>query len=308
MEKNSKNGMIRIPRPYGATSLSIEYHKTKDISIHKQFTDLMVNQWLLGNGSICGKIYDIQTFALSLGIDVNDIRVCMRNRVLETRIWDKENQESILQGLIGQMVSWTLEDRLKINRQIDMLTQSQDGKYKPFISSELNKALKLGLESTTSMQSLVQKFMGGGGTTNIFNLFQQNNTQENTEVYVTKEQVLEIINDGNKLSSNEETLKLLESNYDLKALPEVVATKQEGVDTSKEGIEGHVNAQELSMITDNLKLAMESSEHSHHEMRRQIEENIDNDSDDPELYPYEEDYDDDDDDDGSFSARSFLNS
>lgn len=304
-EKNSKHGLKRIPRPYGATTLAAQYHITKQEEARQAYTQLMIQQWLLGNGSLCGVTYDIQTLANSLHIQVDDIRVHMREQVTASRIWDKDQQEQILFGLMGQMMSCTLEDRMRVNRQIDILTRSQGDSYKPFISAELNKALKMGIESTTSIQALVQRLMGGGGTTNIFNMFQQNNHNEQNNVYVTRDQVMEIISDEQKQLPKSEQAKLLEARYDLGALPEVVATRQEGIDTSKEGLGGHINVAEMQMITDNLKGAMAAADDDHHEMRRQIEMNIDPDDEDPELDMYTED-DDDNNELEDFSSSRFL--
>lgn len=81
-------------------------------------------------------------------------------------------------------------------------------------------------------------------------------------------------------------------------MPEVVATKQEGVDVSKEGL--NINKQELAQITDDYKGALEVSSREHHELRREIEMRVDPDEEDPELIPYEEI---EEEDDTPFTAR-----
>lgn len=261
----------------------------------------MIQQWCLCSGNICGQTYDIQSLANSLNVQVEDIRIHMRDEVLKSRVWDSEHQEELLKGLIGQMISWTLEDRIRINGQINLLTASQRGTYKPFISAELNKAMKMGLESSTAMQSLVARLTGGGQTTNIFNMFQQNNEQNIQNNFVTRDDVLEILAGEQKQLPKSEQAKLLESRYDLSSLPEVVATRQEGVDTSKEGL-GGVDVKKLQQVTDNLKAANLAALEDHHSMRREIEMNIDQDEEDPELDSYE----DDEPEPESFSASNFL--
>lgn len=307
--KSSKSSItvpIRLPRPNGATALASEAFITKDSLMLKKFRDFMINHWLLSNGSICGTQYNSQTLAKGLGIPVEEIRIKMRDTVMTSRIWDKESQEKIIYGLIGELVGWTLEDRMKINAQIEILTKSQGGKYTPFISAELNKALKLGLESGTALQGVLGRIMGGGGTTNIFNLLQQNNDNSVTNNFVTTSQVLEILNDENKQLDKPDQAKLLEARYDLQALPEVVATHQEGIDTSREGLGGKINVAELNSITDDFKGAMEAAEEDHHSMRREIEQRVDPDAEDPELDIYD-DYEDVS-SDKEFSTRNFLNS
>lgn len=301
IKKSSGPGNKRIPRPYGATSLAAQYHITKEEQYLRQFQNFMIQQWCLCSGNICGQTYDIQSLAKSLNVQVEDIRIHMRDEVLKSRVWDSEHQEELLKGLIGQMISWTLEDRVRINGQINLLTASQGGTYKPFISAELNKAMKMGLESSTAMQSLVARLTGGGQTTNIFNMFQQNNEQNIQNNFVTRDDVLEILSGEQKQLPKSEQAKLLESRYDLSSLPEVVATRQEGVDTSKEGL-GGIDVKKLQQVTDNLKAANLAALEDHHSMRREIEMNIDQDEEDPELDSYEDDKPEPE----SFSASNFL--
>lgn len=291
----------RFPRPMGTTAMSLQYQKTKDPNDLDKVKEYLINQWLMGNGVLCGITYDINVFSMRLGIEINSIRIFMRDRLLASRLWDKEKQQEILEALMGEQLAWALEDRMEISHQLQILRDSQGGKYTPFISSEVNKVLKLKLESSTSLQSIVRTFMGGG-TTNIFNQFnQQNNIQQQESISL--DEARQIILESQKVQDKTEEAKMLEARYDISALPEVVATKQEGVDTSKEGL--NINKQELNQITDDYKGAMAASSREHHEIRREIEMMVDRDAEDPELIPYLEEFEEDPKED-SFAA-SFLN-
>lgn len=280
MEKEKIN---RFPRPLGTTALLIEYQKSKDPEILTKATNYLINQWLMGNGVLCGIAYDINSFSQRLGIDIEYIRVFMRDRLLSSRVWDKDRQEELLQALMGEQLSWALEDRMEISHQLNILRESQGGKYTPFISAEVGKALKLKLESSTSLQSIIRG-LTGGSTTNIFNQFnQQNNVQ--SEQGISIEEAREIILESQKVLTKSEEAKLLETRYDLNSLPEVVATKQEGVDTSKEGL--NIDKHKIAKITDDYKGAMSISSKEHHEIRREIEMRIDRTAEDPELEIYE---------------------
>lgn len=305
MVKNSRKILVRLPRPLGATALGSEAYLSSDSSIRNKFIDFLINHWLLSNGFICGIQYDIQGLARGLKISVEVIRSHMRDKVMTSKVWDKESQEKILYGLMGELVGWTLEDRMRINAQIEILTRSQAGKYTPFVSSELNKALKLGLESGTALQGVLSKLVGGGTTTNIFNLMQQNN-DNSVNNYLTPAQVIEIIHKESVQLEKPEQAKLLETRYDIDSLPEVVATKQEGVDLSKEGTGKTLNLESLKAVTDNFKAAMNSADNDHHAMRREIEQMVDLDAEDPELsqYEYEELKEDNPE---SFSVKNYLN-
>lgn len=298
-----ENKMVRFPRPMGTTAMALEYQKNPNDELLIKIHNYIINQWLMGNGVLCGITYDINTFSYRMGIDINYIRVFMRDRLLSSRIWDKDKAEDLLQALMGEQLAWALEDRMEIAHQVNILRESQGGQYVPFISAELGKALKLKLESSTSLQSIVRN-LTGGSTTNIFAQFnQQNNvTQQNA---ITVEEARQIVLESQRVLDKPEEAKLLEDRYDIKSLPEVVATKQEGVDTSKEGF--NLNKAELMQITDDYKGAMSSFPREHHELRREIKMRIDPDEEDPELYQYE-DFEEEEKEDGSFASQFLRNS
>lgn len=297
-----ENKIVRFPRPMGTTAMALEYQKNPNDELLIKIHNYIINQWLMGNGVLCGITYDINTFSYRMGIDINYIRVFMRDRLLSSRIWDKDKAEDLLQALMGEQLAWALEDRMEIAHQVNILRESQGGKYVPFISAELGKALKLKLESSTSLQSIVRN-LTGGSTTNIFAQFnQQNNvTQQNA---ITVEEARQIVLESQRVLDKPEEAKLLEDRYDIKSLPEVVATKQEGVDTSKEGL--NLNKAELMQITDDYKGAMSSFSKEHHELRREIEMRIDPDEEDPELYQYEDFEEEEEEKEGGSFASQFL--
>lgn len=275
--------IVRFPRPLGTTAMILEYQKSGNPEDLIKVQNYLINQWLLGNGVLCGVTYDINSFSNRLGIDTEYVRIFMRDRLLSSKIWDRDKQEELLQALMGEQLAWALEDRMEISHQLQILRDSQGGKYTPFISAEVNKTLKLKLESSTSLQSIIRN-LTGGNTTNIFNQFNQQNNLGAPVDTISIEEARTIVLESQKVLSKTEEAKLLEEKYDINSLPEVVATKQEGVDTSKEGL--NLNKKELNQITDNYKAAMEVSSKEHHELRREIEMRIDPDEEDPELDRY----------------------
>lgn len=290
MDKEKK--ISRFPRPLGLTAMMREYNQTKDPAILSKAQDYLINQWLMGNGVICGIMYDINSLSQRLGLDINYIRMYMRDRILNSRLWDKERQEELVTGLLGEQLAWAMEDRMEVSHQVQVLREAQGGKYTPFISAELNKALKLKLDSSNSLQMIVKNLIGGS-TTNIFNQFNQQNINGPGVDTISIDEARELIQEQQQVLPKAEEAKMLEAKYDLTSLPEVVATKQEGIDTSKEGLS--LNKAELNQITDDYKGAMASASKEHHEMRREIEQNIDPDEPDPELDQYYDEYEEDND-------------
>lgn len=306
MNGNIKN-IKRFPRPLGTTSLAIEYSLTPSDENRFRLYNHVIHQWLLSNGKFGGKYMDVNTLSQVTGIPTDYIQCFMRDQVMNSKIWDKDKQEELLNGLLGQTLAWALEDRLAIKAQVDLLRQSQNGHYTPFVSAELNKAMKMMLDSSTGLQSVIRTFMGGG-TTNIFNMFnQQNNVDNHQENGISLEAAKQLILESNVvLNDKSKEARLLETKYDLMALPEVVATKQEGIDNEDYGGSFNINQSELKEVTDDYKASIEASSKDRHEMRREIEQNIDPDEEDPENYIELDDDQYKEPDNDSFASR-FLN-
>lgn len=267
--------------------MMIQYHQSGDQSILEKVRSYILGQWSMGNGIICGVHYSIAQLASYLGVDPETIKVYMRDKVLNSRVWDKEQQEKILMGLLGEQLVWAMEDRMDIASQVQILQEAQGNKYVPYLTAELNKALKLRLDSSSSIQNIVRN-MSGGGSTNIFNQIINSGNTVQQQQYITLEEARELIENRQSENITEEA-KLLETKYDIKSLPEVVAYEQgiKATDGSK------LNNNELNAITDSYKETLIESPKLHHEMRREIEENIDPESEDPELDRYIEEIDND---------------
>lgn len=298
MKKSEKK--LRVPRPMGSTQLVNSYNLLPEedkSSMREKIVMFFIHQWFLSNGNLSGVNYSINDISLFLKVEPVVIQTYMRDQVLNSKLWDKDIQQNLMEALLGQQLAWTFEDRMEIQNQLEILKKSQNGRYMPFISSEMNKALKLKLESTTSLQALVRSLSGSanGGSINIFNQFNQQNNNQETGV-TTAEALLIIQEEQNKLPVSEKNNPQLfiESKYDLSDLPEVCALNQEGVNTDKEGL--NLNKTELNKITDDYHKSIELSsiefkeldeEINHHTLRRQIDYGEDIDSDDPELKIYD---------------------
>lgn len=271
---------IRLPRPIGVTQLMGEYHSSKDVNILARVQIYFIQQWLLANGRVCGRMFNITELSSFLGCDPEMIRIQMRDQFLNTKLWNKEVQEGLLESLIGQHISWAIEDRMEVENQVSILRNSQGQHYTPFITAELNKAIGMKLSSTNTLGGIIKNLSGGGS----INIFQQNNKQENNYVGITVQQAVEIIQDQNKELKAPQQVQYIEAHYDIEELPEVVANKQIGVDTSKEGL--HIGQAELAQIADNYKGTLKSFDEEHHQMRRELELGINPEDYDPELDIY----------------------
>ena len=176
--------------------MMVEYHQTvspeiKDVK-KKNIITHVVNQWALNNGLLCGVIHNPSSLASYLGCDIEDINMVLRERLLNNRIWDKQNQEEILNAITGISISMAMEDRMEAASQVEILKRSQGDHYVPFISAELRQALDLKMKAGAQLSSMIKNIMGG--TTNVFNINNQSSAgvmEQNN--FVTKEDALKIL-------------------------------------------------------------------------------------------------------------------
>lgn len=282
---------FRLSRPFGITQAMVNYHQTKDESVKEKILSFMIQQWILSNGLLCGRSMNALQLSEFLKCDPERVRIQIRDQFINTRIWDKNRQEELLNSLIGQQVMWALEDRMEIEQQLSLLKRSQKGSYTPFVTSEVNKVLGLKLSSSQGLASVIRS-VSGGGSINIFNNNQQQQIQG-----ISMDKALDLIQQENakiveatKIEDEKakdalytQELKYIEGVHrdKLREMPVVVATEQRGIDTSKEAMA--ISQSELNQIADDYKGAIESFDKEHHEIRREIELGIDPDDPDPEL-------------------------
>ena len=282
---------MRLPRPFGTTQAMVNYHHTKDESLREKVISFMIQQWILSNGLICGRPFTMLQLADFLKCDPERVRIQIRDQFINTKIWDKDKQEDLINSLVGQQVMWALEDRMEVDQQLFLLKRSQKGTYTPFVTSEVNKVLGLKLNSSQGLSSIIRS-LSGGGSINIFN----NNNQQQINQGISMNEALDIIQRENakiveatiieeekEKSLYGQELKYIEAVHkeDLQNMPEVVATEQRNVDTSKEVLV--LSQSELNHIADNYKGALNAFDKEHHDIRREIELGIDPDDEDPEI-------------------------
>lgn len=270
----------RFPRGMGVTQLALQANAGDDEAL-KNLTKFIIHTWIVNNGKLWAKVYSVNELADFLKCEPAIIQMQMKQTFLDNGLFDRSKMNEIADSLMGACISWALEDRMEVSQQVQILRDSQGGRYAPFITSEVNKALGLKQQSTTSLQSLVRA-VTGGGTVNIF--AQQNNqfnngTQE--EQTLTRDEAMEMIQRELADKGGIKEIEYVENQYDFKELPVVVATKQEGSRGEKEGLT--LKNGELDSVTGDYHGALKAFDEDHHQIRREIEEGIDYEEIDPEL-------------------------
>lgn len=270
----------RFPRGLGITQLALQANAGDDEAL-KNLTEFVIHTWIVNNGKLWSRVYSVNELADFLKCEPSIIQMQMKQTFLDNGLFDRNKMDEIADSLMGACIGWALEDRMEISQQLQILRDSQGGRYAPFITAEVNKAIGLKQQSTTSLQSLVRA-VSGGGTVNIFN--QQNNQFNNTgesEPVLTRDIAMSMIQKELADKGGIKELEYVENQYDFKELPIVVATKQEGNRGDKEGLT--LKKAELDSVTGDYHGALKAFEEDHHQIRREIEEGIDYEEIDPEL-------------------------
>lgn len=270
----------RFPRGLGITQLALQANAGDNEAL-KNLTKFIIHTWIVNNGRLWARVYSVNELSDFLKCEPSIIQMQMKQTFLDNGLFDRNKMDEIADSLMGACIGWALEDRMEISQQLQILRDSQGGRYAPFITAEVNKAIGLKQQSTTSLQSLVRA-VSGGGTVNIFN--QQNDQFNNTgesEPVLTRDIAMSMIQKELADKGGIKEIEYVENQYDFKELPVVVATKQEGNRGDKEGLT--LKKAELDNVTGDYHGALKVFEEDHHQIRREIEEGIDYEEIDPEL-------------------------
>ena len=270
----------RFPRGLGITQLALQANAGDDEAL-KNLTKFVIHTWIVNNGKLWSRVYSVNELADFLKCEPSIIQMQMKQTFLDNGLFDRSKMNEIADSLMGACISWALEDRMEISQQVQLLRDSQGGRYAPFITSEVNKAIGLKQQSTTSLQSLVRA-ISGGGTVNIF--AQQNNQFNNgaqEEQTLTRDEAMEMIQRELADKGGIKEIEYVENQYDFKELPVVVATKQYGNMGEKEGLT--LKNGELNRVTGDYHGALKVFDEDHHQIRREIEEGIAYEEVDPEI-------------------------
>jgi len=255
---------LRVPRPMGTTEKGLNHFKQNTDTTKQELIQHIINHYLTTNFTYCNKHYNIEQLSILLNIPMNIIMGQVHS--YSTNIQDTMldiGQPDTLRALLSLSFKYALEDRGRAIEQYSILAASQGGNYKPFISSEVTKALKLLMESGQAIGQLIPK--SGGNTFNILN--QPNGAQSpGQEGALTVDKAIMLIKDMNiqPLSLDASAKDAIYEVEGIDATPEVCALKQEGIDTSKEAL----NINKLTELGEDW-----------HENHRAIEEGFDTEAD-----------------------------
>lgn len=260
------NTIRRIPRPIGTTELGKQYNNTKDNQVYNKLYEQVIHHYLRNNFTFCGIPMNIEVFSHYIKYPVHLIQkhITSYGRTLNEVHGEMLGQD-IGRALTLEILKWGLEDRSRAVQQLNILASSQQGEYKPFISAEVTKAIKLGMDATANLMGLLGKL----GTPDL------NPKMPNgaliPEGAITADQAVLLLKANNIPTLHQDTKaqERLYLEYDIENMPEVNALNQTGLDTSKEGL----GLKDVTRLSDDL---IEKEKHTN---RRANEFDIDMDYD-----------------------------
>ena len=185
--------MHRQPRPQGATFLSLKYQYSGTKEDQQALINHLVNLYTIDGFRWNGKPISIPNLSAILKVPQHEIMdQVSRTGTQMGSLASPENIKNTIETIVTIGTTNALQDRGFIFQQLNQLLQSQDGKYKPFITAEVNKTLKLLLESNKKILETYKTFFTStNNTTNILNIIAD--SKDNEKDYITPDKALELI-------------------------------------------------------------------------------------------------------------------
>lgn len=187
---------MRQPRPQGTTYLSMKYQQTKDATdkqnLYKHLITIYATSGFQWNNTPANipKLASILNIPQSTILDlISSVGQNMGNLV------SPQNIKNTLESIITLSTSFALEDRGLIMHQLKLLLEAQGDSYRPFVSGEVSKTLKLVLDSNKNISEIYKTFFTStNNTTNILNI--HNQSKEEQEDLLTADTAMELLHSG----------------------------------------------------------------------------------------------------------------
>lgn len=168
IKKQRKYQMKRIPRPQGITQL-LHYY-SKDNNLHANVIEAYVRQYVQNGYTINLQYYSIYEVSCILKVREEVVQMYI-NKYLKMaagyRGWEEDFR--LASDIKFQALKKSLEAIHKASEQLSLLQSSQGDGYKPFISSEVNKAIKVYIDSTKNAADIASTFEPKQATISILN-------------------------------------------------------------------------------------------------------------------------------------------
>lgn len=186
----------RMPRIQGLTYLSLTFQREKTEQAKEDIYRHVTTQYTIQGFRLNRISLSLHQFSAYAQIPLNRVMYYINNVASNMNsMQDPSNIQDLMKSIITLSTTWAIQDKGMIMGQIELLSKAQGNKYKPFISSELNKAMKLSLESNKNIMEAYKSFFNSNqSTTNILNITQPKQDKDNN--FISPDQALQLIRDN----------------------------------------------------------------------------------------------------------------
>jgi len=196
--ETKENNIVRIPRAQGMTFLAEKFNKTKDDNDFKELVQYVVNKYVLTGFTYCTLPVDVYQFSRFMQIPHENFLETMMNTADNLGFLNKDNSKKLMSMISSLTLEFSMQDRARVVNQFELLNKSQGNSYAPFISSEVNKSLKLLMESNAQIANTFNSFFTSNNPiTNILNLIPKENEDDNDKKeYLTTGEAVKLLSEN----------------------------------------------------------------------------------------------------------------
>lgn len=253
-QAKQKNNILRQPRPLGLTLLA---QQTRNQPITNQLISQILNYILSTNIEVRGKRLNLHNLSIYLNISLNQVMKAYLDYQGQLSRVMLGNVENVKGALLFSAMEKNLENEAYCHDQLRLLQASQGGTYKAFISSSVNDAIGLKMQSSKALMDMYKMLNPSGPSIAI----QHNHNQPVGAIKsVGQTEALQILQKEGLLAINYDptyNAKLI-GTHNLDKAPEVRATHQ--ATSTTDGV---------TLLTGPANI------NNHHKTRRSKEEGLD---------------------------------
>lgn len=222
--------MNRIPRPQGLTNILSMYHNHQ--ADKENVVQYIVRHYIQSNYTINGTFYSLLELSNLTQVPESVLQAYINKyyenmELLGTNGSQLEAQQAWARGVQKMALNLGLEGTHLAREQLLTLRLSQNGQYQPFMSKELNQAIKNYLDSAKTISEMAKSLQPSQPTISILN---QQNQAMASHALLGPDEANRVIEaklketKGFEIGSDGHIQYLLNSGSLNSQLPEVVAT------------------------------------------------------------------------------------
>ena len=206
--------MQKIPRPLGTTLLLQQLKGDNvDVNVKNRLVKEVINQWLANHYKLNNKPYSIQDICQYLDIDhTRCIREMGRfyGTVMGFKLdsLDENAMKALTRASQSVALGWGTEAMVQAQQQLQVMLQAQGGLYTPFVSAEVNSAMRNVFQAITTHQTVIANILKMEAqpktkTIEARDITEHQTPQPNQEELVSRQELLKFLSDNFKADGKE---------------------------------------------------------------------------------------------------------